>query len=555
MRIVVIASLSLFVGSAMAAPTRWDLSNFKFDDGGSATGYFSYDAVTNIFSDWNILVNGGNPIDPINFRQEQFSPSLPSWHPNGRVIVGRSWNVPAGDKIIFGSESPGFSALIFDSTVLGHSGPIISASLTDHSSQYTFEYDPQFVVTTHTLKRSTRGVFINASTSRPPTSLFLDFGSDINRKFIIKTKKSTGEEYYADEAGTTMAASFTAPQRQAIVNGVQAIFDRSSIPIHVTDSKPNRSSLTVQFAKPLTPFDDDGNKDTPKSPLFGSAYDVVPIYARGQAIDRFDRRKDGNVAVFLSPDTSPISSIVETVAHEAAHGYGVRHIDTGNCAEVMDNCVRLANPSFSEVVSKISDPPTTNGLFNDDTHNPSYHLRRYAANQSDSEIGLPFGTWDKGFITNRVFDVAISDLTVPIKGLEVGFSGGFGNLGGLGYSSTVIAENLIGNANITFTVAGNDSFDIIGFSSDSSIIDIFYIPNDGALANRELDASTNFIGTGRLMRYDLENEVPLEIGKISWSVSEVTQVPEPANLFLLVTGLSILSMKVARERKSCQAAG
>lgn len=49
----------LLPGIAAAAPVRWTLSNVTFEDGGTASGSFVYDAVANTVDSWSIAVAGG----------------------------------------------------------------------------------------------------------------------------------------------------------------------------------------------------------------------------------------------------------------------------------------------------------------------------------------------------------------------------------------------------------------------------------------------------------------------------------------------------------------
>jgi hypothetical protein len=54
-------ALSLVLGlDAWAAPVTWTLSGVTFTDGGTASGSFVYDAVTDTISNWSISVEGGN---------------------------------------------------------------------------------------------------------------------------------------------------------------------------------------------------------------------------------------------------------------------------------------------------------------------------------------------------------------------------------------------------------------------------------------------------------------------------------------------------------------
>jgi hypothetical protein len=44
----------------MANPVLWNLTGFNLSDGGTASGSFTYDADTNVFSAWSIQLSGGS---------------------------------------------------------------------------------------------------------------------------------------------------------------------------------------------------------------------------------------------------------------------------------------------------------------------------------------------------------------------------------------------------------------------------------------------------------------------------------------------------------------
>ncbi|MBW4684938.1 MAG: PEP-CTERM sorting domain-containing protein [Komarekiella atlantica HA4396-MV6] len=52
--------IGINIKSASAVTLTWTLNNVIFNDGGQALGSFNYDANTNILSNWNISVSGGN---------------------------------------------------------------------------------------------------------------------------------------------------------------------------------------------------------------------------------------------------------------------------------------------------------------------------------------------------------------------------------------------------------------------------------------------------------------------------------------------------------------
>jgi hypothetical protein len=56
--VLVLLVLAGLVPTASASPVTWDLSGVTFASGGSASGSFVYDALTNTYSSINIIVSG-----------------------------------------------------------------------------------------------------------------------------------------------------------------------------------------------------------------------------------------------------------------------------------------------------------------------------------------------------------------------------------------------------------------------------------------------------------------------------------------------------------------
>jgi hypothetical protein len=59
-RIYLLSLLILFSGLANATPVQWTLSGVQFNDGGTASGSFVYDATTNTYSNVNITTTAGS---------------------------------------------------------------------------------------------------------------------------------------------------------------------------------------------------------------------------------------------------------------------------------------------------------------------------------------------------------------------------------------------------------------------------------------------------------------------------------------------------------------
>jgi hypothetical protein len=60
MRSILITMLLFFAASTQAMPVVWTLADAVFDDGGIATGSFTYDAGTGTYTDINIVTTAGN---------------------------------------------------------------------------------------------------------------------------------------------------------------------------------------------------------------------------------------------------------------------------------------------------------------------------------------------------------------------------------------------------------------------------------------------------------------------------------------------------------------
>lgn len=65
--VVVLLGVLLWSTAASAAPVTWNIVNATFDaasGGGSVSGFFVWDAVTKVLSDWSITVDAGVANDP-----------------------------------------------------------------------------------------------------------------------------------------------------------------------------------------------------------------------------------------------------------------------------------------------------------------------------------------------------------------------------------------------------------------------------------------------------------------------------------------------------------
>lgn len=98
---MLIASLVLAllcVANVFALPVTWTLSGVTFDDGGTASGYFVYDADTNNVSDGSISVAGGNTatFPPVVYSASPWPPIYGGFYAWGPGYVSYLLIVPSG---------------------------------------------------------------------------------------------------------------------------------------------------------------------------------------------------------------------------------------------------------------------------------------------------------------------------------------------------------------------------------------------------------------------------------------------------------------------------
>jgi hypothetical protein len=61
------AMFFLLAGTASAGPVTWSLVNTSFDDGGTASGFFVFNADTNTILNWDLNTMGGSVLGPFRY--------------------------------------------------------------------------------------------------------------------------------------------------------------------------------------------------------------------------------------------------------------------------------------------------------------------------------------------------------------------------------------------------------------------------------------------------------------------------------------------------------
>jgi|JI10StandDraft_1071094.scaffolds.fasta_scaffold90138_2 hypothetical protein len=376
-------------------------------------------------------------------------------------------------------------------------------------------------------------------------TVYLDFDNGPNREFYkVEQVGNKLEAGFGVRAGTHPSAVFDANARSKVVSSVQEIFDRSGLKVLVTDSKPSyKPDITVKYGASFLKADG--------SYLGGLAYDVLPRGRAAYGVDQFNRRKDGEVAVLMSPqDGFSVEKIAEVTAHEVGHGFGVSHVYAeGHPEEAMDYEFHGA-PVFSAVPLDRVEPPALGADQERDgsTQNPLYHIRRYVVGESASEIGLIPGTWDIEPSRFLGITFSLNGFGTSAAGLSVGVygSGGssFGEVSGYTYFS--LDDFIDDYGLIRFDVEQGSRIKIVGSAGNSGLMDVLFIPDSAIGDDFSFVVSSASAFSGKVAKFDPGSGQFFEIGSFG---ANVQAVPEPSRLAQLIFG-SVLLFFFARRRRS-----
>lgn len=325
-----------------------------------------------------------------------------------------------------------------------------------------------------------------------PAILFLDFNSPILSSFTPRPFLRNGELLTSWDvaSGRMPLAKFSAAQKLAIIEGVQSIFDRSDIPILVVDSNPgfpNGKVLTVLFSTPaaiqsaraasITEWGATHPNWAP-SVLLGKAYDTA--LGGGPSVDRFDARSDGKVAVFVGPNQ--LSDVIETIAHEAAHGWGVRHVNPSDGPDEVEDYASSQSPEFTDEVTDVREPPRNDNTAPAGfTHNPKFHILEHVLD-AVLPADLSGGTWDRGSFEVSAYSVTVTGLSSAITDISITL-----DMGAWGEDSLVgerIAQSMSAGAQLSFLAADDIPFAISGvIRGPAGPSTVAFIPGDAATPN------------------------------------------------------------------------
>lgn len=506
--------------------TGWvgNISNYQFSDGNKIftpnnSGMYSdvveIDAGFNI-SSWDLTLSekGSVPIDLLSPGQS-----------SNYYVIGTSGNI-------------NYSS---DNSISGYEQKDGNGYKTESSVQY-YGYESRTVGDQKTWKNDAR-------------KIYLDFGGGLTKNIKVKTPAWESKQYISVSEGSYSAYVFDPADQLYITEQVQKIYFESGIPVSVTNQKPTETDyITVNFGAALPVFDSDGDGVSDEV-LGGLAYDVMKTsFGSTVGVDQFDQRKDGNVAVFVYPSwgsntadkNKALDQLAKTAAHEAGHAMGARHVNPfWKVPEVMDyddSGFDNGTPIFPQIPVNIQEQPYDNGVgITSETHNPAYHIRRYAIGEDHDYLDamrLQPGSWDEPSAPNPYLQFVLDTLDDSIESLSV----------------IVYSENsaLFGEGPVASELSGFDPetgvlnaffpkgsyLEIVGSTIGSDNWDVAILFDYMGWAPVSVE-DLAFGQQASILRYDQNTNSFMKIGTMNVKLAPLP-VPEPDMYIMFLAGVGLM---------------
>jgi hypothetical protein len=383
------------------------------------------------------------------------------------------------------------------------------------------------------------------SQGRPPAGtdlyrlpyVYLDFDAEMTRIFSVIDVHTDGASYQTvtSKPGLAPLGHFTDAQKREIIQGVQAIFDRSGLEITVVAgrSPDGEQATSVYFASQDVLFDHDGNAATARLQFRGyNTYGGPDSYNRSRDDDVFVLM-DGYKADGVTPSSAAdMQQLINTVAHELGHAFGLAHVaPSANGTNVMDD-ISTGAERFTNEIS----PLFTSSRFpaSNFGQNQFWLLNRYVVGTNSKDVTLggidlkqvqPSGYDLAGL---DVFSFAISTVAMTLQyWLQVLDSSGADSGDFESFPLIELGTSPASGTTFNLSLAEGQIIRILGSSVPGGPVDLvvaFDTP-DGPVT--ELHVGQTMPTTGSVLKYGAPGATPTTLGTIAVTVEDGESIGPP----------------------------
>lgn len=531
-------------------------------------------------TDIEVRDGGANTLDEVRLR---FSNTSPTVSVPGYINAGAP-----GGSFTFTQTSLGSESLVESNALPTTASELnLSAGGSGVLGNFVRNENNPSVVDAYNILLDIDDVAVNDDTteqSQAKAAIYVDFDdpyvltSEVTFTTVSETANSTVESRTVSRDVLVRDDQKSVDiDRVRVIQELEAILSRSELKIDVvTDATELQNYETYIRAR----FDPDGDGDAGLGEARDIRLDTSLSDGLGYlvtSLDRFDKRKDGTVDIYFDNSTRGETSDVvaslaaATIAHEAGHGFGLRHIegvsvnsgDSSFSKDVMDYDFY---PSVPETFAdQVYDAATITGDLNNAnyltgfaasfaTHNPQYHLRRYALAEDVSSYQA--GNYDDQLFENVFSSVSLSLPTISSDQGTTWYLEYVDQESGFGDHSTLIdLSDYFENGELRLLIDPLARFRVLGTDGSNEILDYILgnFSEDGLFRDvlTAVDFTSNDVEIGWYdqLSGNIDFFSSAEISSRShytyadsgFSKHSVAPVPLPAGFLFLITGLLAVS--------------
>lgn len=409
------------------------------------------------------------------------------------------------------------------------------------NGQYDDLYNIEYLLFNSATTPSFAETGIGRSDGRPPAGtdlyelpyVYVDFDAAMSRIYRTVDINTDGGAYQSVTwtPGSAPVGHFTDAQKREIIQGVQAIFDRSGLEITVVAGRTpegHPGGTSAYFSSQKVFFDHDGNPATAKVQYRGSYAGLQPDYLNRNWTDDVNILMDGYQADGVTPiSAGEMQRLINTVAHELGHAFGLAHVvPSVDGANVMDGVSTAADHFANGITTIVSPLPLGQNQF--------YLLNRYVVGVNSNEVTL--SGIDLKQVQPSDYDLALQDLVgftlftvldsiffaIQVRSDSASDSGDMDSspLFALGTSQS-------GGTTFNVTVTEGQVVRILGSSVAGGPVDLIVAFNtpDGPVT--ELRVGQTMPTTGTVLKYAAPGATPTTLGTINLAVTSVESFGPP----------------------------